>query len=85
MLNLKKLVKLLNKNKTEAPKTYETIYGAEIEKRIRKRYSLSQELAILRQRDTKPEEFEAYNTFAEECKAEVKELLDSANLQKDTK
>ena len=72
---MKKLVKLLNKNKTEAPKTYEAIYGAEIEKRIRKQYSLSQELAILRQRDTKPDEFEAYNNFVESCKAEVKALL----------
>jgi hypothetical protein len=75
MLNLNKLAKLLNANKNEAPIVYEAIYGAEIERRIRKRYSLSAELAILRQRDTKPEEFAAYNAFAEECKAEVKKMF----------
>lgn len=75
MLNLNKLAKLLNANKDEAPIAYEAIYGAEIEKRIRKRYSLSAELAILRQRDTKPEEFEAYNQYVENCKAEIKRLL----------
>lgn len=35
---------------------------------IRKRYSMSNELAILRQRDVKPEEFEEYNAYAEQCK-----------------
>ena len=42
---------------------------------IRARYSLDAELAILRQRDTKPEEFAAYNAFAESCKADAKILL----------
>ena len=70
-----KLTKLLNKNKAEAPKAYEVIYGAEIEKKIRKKYSLSQELAILRQRDTKPEEFAEYNAFVELCKTEVKQEI----------
>ena len=43
-----------------------------INDRIREKYSLSNELAILRQRDTKPEEFAAYNEFVEQVKAEVK-------------
>ncbi len=72
---MNKLFKLLQKNREEAPVAYEAIYGAEIEKRIRKRYSLSAELAILRQRDTKPEEFEKYNAFVEQCKSEVKAEL----------
>lgn len=38
--------------------------------RIREVYSVDDELAILRQRDSKPEEFEEYNTFAEKIKAE---------------
>ena len=42
---------------------------------IRRRYDLDAELAILRQRDTKPEEFAAYNAFAESCKADAKILL----------
>lgn len=39
---------------------------------IREKYTLSQELAILRQRDTKPEEYAAYNAYCEECKAKAK-------------
>lgn len=76
MQRLSKLFKLLQKNKVEAPVAYEAIYGAEIEKRIRKKYSLSAELAILRQRDDKPEEFAEYYAFVEQCKAEVKNILE---------
>lgn len=39
---------------------------------IRERYTLSQELAILRQRDTKPEEYAEYYAYCEECKAKAK-------------
>ena len=39
---------------------------------IREKYTLSQELAILRQRDTKLEEYNAYNAYCEKCKAEAK-------------
>lgn len=42
---------------------------------IRKKYNLNQELAILRQRDSKPEEFAEYNAYVEQCKAEVKNNL----------
>lgn len=44
----------------------------EIVKLIRKRYTINQELAILRQRDTKPEEYQEYFDYVEQCKAEVK-------------
>lgn len=46
-----------------------------VNERIRRRYDVNAELAILRQRDTKPEEFAAYNAFAESCKADAKILL----------
>ena len=39
---------------------------------IREKYTLSQELAILRQRDSKPEEYAAYNEYCETCKAQAK-------------
>lgn len=39
---------------------------------IRKKYNVNQELAILRQRDTKPEEFAEYHEYVEQCKAQVK-------------
>ena len=47
-------------------------YDDAVSARIRERYSLDQELAISRQRDTKPEEFEAFFTYCEECKTFVK-------------
>lgn len=39
---------------------------------LREKYSLNQELAILRQRDAKPEEYAAYNEYAEACKTKAK-------------
>lgn len=50
-------------------------YNEEVNSMIRQRYSLSEELAILRQRDTKPGEFAVYNEYAEECKAKVKAMV----------
>lgn len=48
-------------------------YEERIVSRIRERYSVDDELAILRQRDTKPDEFEEYNRYVEQIKAEEKE------------
>ena len=42
---------------------------------IRQKYNVNQELAILRQRDTKPLEFEEYNAYVEQCKEQVKNEL----------
>ena len=42
---------------------------------IHTRYSVDDEISILRQKDSRPEEFEAYNAFAEECKVRVSELF----------
>lgn len=50
-------------------------YPQLVENKIRTRYSVSAELAILRQRDTKPEEFAEYNAFCESCKSEAKTEL----------
>ena len=55
-------------------------YEDMIVSKIRQRYSVNQELAILRQRDTKPEEFAEYNEYVEQCKAEAKsEVLNDNN------
>ena len=51
------------------------IYADEVNRRIRRRYSQGDELAILRQRDEKPEEFAAYHDYAEQCKAEARAIL----------
>ena len=48
-------------------------YGERVEMFIRERYTISEELAILRQRDTKSAEFMEYFEFAEHCKAKAKE------------
>lgn len=50
-----------------------TPYDEAVDAEIRKRYSASQEFAILRQREEKPEEYEAYYTYCEACKNLVKE------------
>ena len=48
------------------------LYPNLVSRLIRERYSIDDEMAILRQRDTKPNEYEAYNAFCEECKAKAK-------------
>lgn len=48
--------------------------------KIRQRYNINQELAILRQRDTKPLEYQEYFDYVETCKAKVKsEVLNDNN------
>ncbi len=47
-------------------------YDEAVDAQIRKRYSVSQEFAILRQRDEKPEEYAEYFAYCEECKAFVR-------------
>jgi hypothetical protein len=49
-----------------------TPYDEAVDAEIRKRYSVSQEFAILRQKEEKPEEYVAYYAYCEECKAFVK-------------
>ena len=51
------------------------LYPELVEELIRQRYNISQELAIHRQRDTKPTEFAEYNSYCEECKATAKRIL----------
>ena len=51
------------------------LYSRIVSEKIRAKYSLDAELAILRQRDEKPEEFAEYNAYAEQCKAEAKAEL----------
>ena len=41
---------------------------------IRQKYNVNQELAILRQRDAKPQEFAEYNEYVEQCKEQVKNV-----------
>lgn len=50
-------------------------YAALVSEKIKRRYSPSDELALLRQREEKREEFLAYNAYAEACKAEARAEL----------
>lgn len=58
----------------EAERQYwlSTPYDEAVNAEIRKRYTESQEFAILRQKDEKPEEYAEYYTYCEECKVYVK-------------
>lgn len=54
---------------------YVLTYEERVEQLIREKYSINQELAIQRQRDTKVDEFNAYYEYCEECKTKAKEGL----------
>lgn len=49
-------------------------YEESVNDEIRKRYTISQELAILRQRDEKPDEYAEYYAYCEACKEKFKAL-----------
>lgn len=51
------------------------LYEDRVAELIRVKYTFNQELAILRQRDSKPEEFAAYNAYAEECKSTARKEI----------
>lgn len=51
-------------------------YDEAVDAEIRKRYSVSQEFAILRQKDEKSEEYAEYYAYCEECKAIVKKNME---------
>lgn len=61
----------------------EAHYRSMVSARIRSRYDLDAELAILRQRDTKPEEFAAYSAYAEQCKAVAKAEINAESDESD--
>lgn len=50
----------------------ESQYESKVESLIRERYSVSQELAILRQQESKTEEYQAYYDYCEECKIKAR-------------
>lgn len=58
-----------------AARESEAAYKQRIIALIRTRYDQDDETAILRQRDTKPDEFAEYNAFVEDCKARAREIL----------
>ena len=71
----------MQKEQTKGEKEYwQSInYAEAVNNEIRKRYSVSDEFAIIRQRDSKPEEYSAYYDCCEECKAYVKKMIAESN------
>ena len=61
----------------EMPKYTYKEYSDKVDELVREKYSISQELAILRQRDEKVAEYEEYYRYAEECKVRAKEILNN--------
>lgn len=57
------------------PTPYVLTYEERVVQKIRQRYTVDDELAIQRQRETKPEEFAEYNAYCEQCKADAKDEL----------
>lgn len=52
-------------------------YDEKVNELIRERYSASQEFSILRQKETKPEEYQQYYDYCESCKRQVKAKINS--------
>ena len=51
-------------------------YPNKVAELIRQKYSINDELAILRQRDEKPIEYQEYFAYCEECKSKAKQELE---------
>ena len=56
--------------------TLDRIKNRLIDERISRRYPYSAQIALLRQKDEKPEEYAEFYAYAEACKAEVKAELE---------
>ena len=51
---------------------YVPTYEERVVELIREKYSIDDEIAILRQKDTKQDEYQAWYDYCEECKAQAK-------------
>lgn len=59
---------------TEASFVYGSNYDENVAAAVALRYSFADELALQRQRDSKPDDFAEYNDFCEACKAVAREI-----------
>lgn len=67
-------IKLAKLNGTAA-----RLYPKLVAELISRKYEPEDELALLRQKDDKPEEFAAYYSYAEACKREARDILGLAS------
>lgn len=61
-------------NNPEIDRWSDIPYEEAVDIKIREKYSISQEFAILRQKDDKPEEYDTYYKYCEYCKAYIKSI-----------
>ena len=61
------LIANFNKERVLTSEQKEKLRSEKIVKLIRKKYSVDEELAILRQKDSKPNKFKEYFSYATEC------------------
>lgn len=50
-------------------------YPSYVATKIHEKYSVDDEIAIIRQKDEKPEEYAEYFAFCEKCKTEARALI----------
>ena len=67
----------------KAARAAEAVYKSRVAALIRARYDQDDENAILRQRDTKPGEFAAYNAYVEDCKTKVRAEMEAERKDSD--
>lgn len=56
---------------------YDKMKAHRVQVLIRKKYSFNDELAIQRQRDSKPQEFKEYFDYCEQCKQQADEFVET--------
>lgn len=59
-------------------------YDAEVERLIALRYSHGKEIEVNRERETRPERFEAYLAYVEACKTQAREALMAGEGEEDS-
>lgn len=62
---------LLQKNKEREPKTFEAFRSRLIEKKVRRKYTIEEEIGIMRNREIKPEKYQEWFDYVEQCIAEA--------------
>ena len=58
-----------------APSNYEAVYKQKVEEYIREEYSLSDEIALLRQQEDKQTEYTNYYNYCEVCKLKARQYV----------
>lgn len=65
----------LEKYKARKFRELQKVYEEKVVEKIREKYNVNQEIAVIRQQVSKPEEFAEYSAYVDNCKAEVKQKL----------